>query len=111
MARFATAILALSACAATPAAAQSLPLSFVPDDEPVHVRQRGFSFPTINYTAPTGETRQRKGILVGRQVAPNTLVGVGLFETAPRLRGYSPEAAEGRAKGKRRAAIGMSLRF
>lgn len=110
MTRFATAILALSACAATPAAAQGLPLSFVPDD-PVQVRQRGFSFPTINYTAPTGETRQRKGILVGRQVAPNTLIGVGLFETAPRFRGYSPEAAEGRAKGKRRAAIGMSLHF
>ena len=111
MARFATAILVLSACASTPAAAQALPLSFVPDNEPVHVRQRGFSFPTINYTAPTGETRQRRGILVGRQVAPNALVGVGLFETAPRLRGYSPEATEGRAKGKRRAAIGLSLRF
>ena len=110
MARIATAILALSACA-TPAVAQEAPLSFVTDDEPVHVRQRGFSFPTINYTAPTGETRQRKGILIGRQVAPNTLLGVGLFETAPRLRGYSPEAAEGRAKGKRRAAVGMSLRF
>jgi hypothetical protein len=110
MARFATAMLAISACA-SPAAAQELPLQFIPDDEPVHVRQRGFSFPTINYTAPTGETRQRKGILIGRQVAPNTLVGVGLFETAPKLKGYSPEAAEGRAKGKRRAAIGMSLRF
>ena len=111
MARFAKAMLALSACAGTPAAAQSLPLLVAPDDEPIHVRQRGFSFPTINYTSPTGETRQRKGILVGRQVAPNTLVGVGLFETLPRLRGYSPEAAEGRAKGKRRAAVGMSLRF
>lgn len=110
MARFATAMLAISACA-SPAAAQELPLQFIPDDQPVHVRQRGFSFPTINYTAPTGETRQRKGILIGRQVAPNTLVGVGLFETAPKLKGYSPEAAEGRAKGKRRAAIGMSLRF
>ena len=111
MTRFATAMLALSACATTPAAAQSFPLQFVPDDEPVHVRQRGFSFPTITYTAPTGETRQRKGILIGRQVAPNTLLGVGLFETAPRQRGYSAEAAEGRAKGKRRAAVGLSLRF
>lgn len=111
MARFATAMLALSACATTPAAAQNIPLRIVPDDEPIPLRQRGFSFPTINYTAPTGETRQRKGILIGRQVAPNTLVGVGLFETASRLRGYSPEATEGRAKGKRRAAVGMSLRF
>jgi hypothetical protein len=111
MARFATAMLALSACATTPAAAQELPLPFIPDDEPIHVRQRGFSFPTINYTAPTGETRQRKGILIGRQVAPNTLVGVGLFETAPKLKGYTPEGAEGRAKGKRRAAVGLSLRF
>ena len=111
MARFATSMLAVSAWAAAPAAAQNLPLSFVPDDEPVHVRHRGFSFPTINYTAPTGETRQRKGILIGRQVAPNTLVGVGLFETAPKLKGYTPEGAEGRAKGKRRAAVGLSLRF
>lgn len=111
MARFATAMLALSACATTPAAAQGIPLRAIPDDEPVHVRQRGFSFPTINYTAPTGEIRQRKGILIGRQVAPNTLVGVGLFETAPKVRGYSPDAAEGRAKGKRRAAVGISLRF
>ena len=111
MTRFATAMLALSACVATPATAQGLPLAFVPDDEPIHVRQRGFSFPTISYTAPTGETRQRKGILIGRQVAPNALVGVGLFESAPRHRGYSPEASEGRAKGKRRAAVGMSLRF
>ena len=111
MVRFATAILALSACAATPAATQGLPLPFVPDDEPVHLRQRGFSFPTINYTGPTGETRQLKGILIGRQVAPNALVGVGLFETAPKLKGYTPEATEGRAKGKRRAAVGMSLRF
>ena len=43
MARFATAMLALSACATTPAAAQELPLPFIPDDEPIHVRQRGFS--------------------------------------------------------------------
>ena len=111
MTRFAIAILALSACATTSAAAQPLQLPLATDDEPVHIRQRGFSFPRVNYTAPTGETRQRKGILIGRRVAPNTLVGVGLFETVPKLRGYSPEAAEGRAKGKRRAAIGMSLRF
>ena len=111
MARFAAAMFALSACATTSAAAQTLPLSLGTDAEPVHVRQRGFSFPTIDYTAPSGEVRQRKGILIGRQVAPNTLVGVGLFETIPKLRGYSPEAAEGRARGKRRAAVGMSLRF
>lgn len=110
MARFAIAMLAISACA-SPAAAQHIPLRLSPDDEPIHVRQRGFSFPTINYTAPTGETRQLKGILIGRRVAPNTLVGVGLFETAPKLKGYTPEGAEGRAKGKRRAAVGLSMRF
>ena len=82
-------------------------------EDPMKAERRGFSFPIIEYTDQTGVRQQRKGIIVSQDIAPNTLIGVGLFETAPKTRGYwgdlPPNVAPRRPK--KAAAIGLNWRF
>jgi hypothetical protein len=106
-------VLALALGVAAPAAAEGvaspaqLGAAAAPEAKP-----RGFAFPIIDEVAPTGETRQRRGILVSKQVAPGALLGLGLYESMPRLRTFLPEPGSDRsAKHKRRAAVGLTIGF
>ena len=69
----------------------------------------GFSLPIVNYAAPGGTLRRKRGIIAGVQVAPRTMVGIGFFETAKKRRasndGITPE------KRSKRAALGISFQF
>ena len=82
-------------------------------EEPLQAEKRGLTFPVIEYTDQTGARQQRKGIILSQDIAPNTLIGVGLFETAPKTRGYwgdlPPNVAPRRPK--KSAAIGLNWRF
>ena len=82
-------------------------------EDPMRSERRGFAFPIIEYTDQTGVRQQRKGIIASRVIAPNALIGVGLFETAPKTRGYwgdvPPNVAPRRSK--RAAALGLNWRF
>lgn len=81
-------------------------------DPSLKLDKRGFSFPIIEYSDPTGARQQRKGIIAGQEIAPDTIVGLGLFETAPRVRGFVPEMdPSARPKKSRQAAVGLSWRF
>ena len=82
-------------------------------EPPAQIERRGFSFPVIDYRGPVGVWQQRRGIIAGKQVAPGTVLGLGIFQTAPKMRGYVGDVPHNIApKGKsRRAAVGLSMKF
>ena len=82
-------------------------------EPPAQIQRRGFSFPVIEYRAPDGVWQQRRGIIAGKQVAPGTVLGLGIFQTAPKMRGYVGDVPHNIApRGKtRRAAVGFSMKF
>ena len=81
-------------------------------EDPIQVRQRGFSFPVVEYTDERGVRQQRKGIIASKMVAPNTLLGIGFYETSPKSRGLVGEPPSNIAPRRtKRAAVGLSWRF
>lgn len=121
MARLTAMALTLPLVLAAPAAAQIVDQdgtaaltssSRLAGEAPLQIERRGFSFPIIEYTEPSGAIKQRRGIIAGAEVAPGTLVGIGLFETMPKARGFAPDpTVDGGVKRKRRAAVGLTVRF
>jgi hypothetical protein len=113
---------ALALNAAAPAAAAppepihpgNVPLmSRLAEDVPMHLEHKGFSFPVVEYVEPTGTRRLRRGIIAGKTVAPDTIIGVGVFRSSPksgRTIGEPPPASTLRRSG-RSAAIGLSMKF
>ena len=102
-----------------PAAAQwtetSLPgdgLSLSQRHAPLPVRSRGIDFPVIQYTDDRGTLQVQRGIVLGTQVAPNALLGVGLFDRAPRSRTRWLRNEELRpARKSRGPAVGLTIRL
>jgi hypothetical protein len=82
-------------------------------EDPLQIKSRGFSFPIVEYTDPRGVRQERKGIIASKTIAPDTLIGIGLFETTPKSQGYwgdvPPNVAPRRSR--RAAAIGLNWRF
>ncbi len=112
----AAAVSAVSAAAQT--ASQSSPnaissASRIIGEPPAQIERRGFSFPVIEYRGPGGIWQQRRGIIAGKRVAPGTVLGLGIFQTAPKMRGYVGDVPHNIApRGKtRRAAVGLSMKF
>lgn len=97
-----------------PEAEASAPTSLIrfKAEEPIQVRQKGFSFPVIEYTDERGVRQQRKGIIASKVIAPGALLGIGFYETAPKSRGLSGDAPSNTAPRRtKRAAIGLSWKF
>ena len=88
-------------------------VSRIVGEPPAQIERRGFSFPVIEYRGPDGVWQQRRGIIAGKRVAPGTVLGLGIFQTAPKMRGYVGDVPHNVApRGKtRRAAVGLSLKF
>jgi len=80
---------------------------------PLQVERRRFSFPIVEYTDPTGRRQQRKGIIASKMLTPDTMVGIGLFETTPKTRGYWGDVPNTIApkQPRRAAAVGLNWRF
>lgn len=79
---------------------------------PMTIERRGFSFPVVEFTEPNGARTRQRGIIASKQVASGALIGIGLFETMPKVRGFTPDlATEGAPKRKRRAAVGLTVKF
>ena len=80
---------------------------------PLQFRRHGFSFPVVEYVDERGARQQRKGIVASKMIAPDASVGIGLFETTPKSRGYwgdvPPNAAPRRSR--KVASIGLNWRF
>jgi hypothetical protein len=93
---------------------QSLPtLSRFAGEPPAQVDRRGIMFPVIEYQGTDGILRVRRGIIAGQQIAPGTVLGLGIFETAHKARGYVGDVPPNMSppKRSRRAAVGLSWRF
>ena len=87
-------------------------LSHLGRDTPTTVRRPGLAFPIANYSEPSGEWGERRGIIAGKQIAPGTVLGLGIFQTAPKMRGYVGDVPQNMApKRTKRAAIGLSVKF
>ena len=80
---------------------------------PAQIDRRGvFAFPVVEYSEPNGVWQQRRGIIAGREIAPGTVLGLGIFQTAPKMRGYVGDMPQNLApKRNRRAAVGISMKF
>lgn len=113
---FAAAVALTAPASAEPARttdSNALPsLSRLGRDEPTAVQRPGLAFPITNYSEPNGEWGERRGIIAGRQIAPGTVLGLGIFQTAPKMRGYVGDVPQNMApKRTKRAAIGLSVKF
>ena len=121
MARLSVLTCAALAVTAAPAAAEpGVPestntlssISRIIGEPPTPVERRGFSFPVIEYRGPDGVIQQRRGVIAGTKVAPGTVLGIGIYETAPKMRGYVGDVPQNLAPRKsRRAAVGVRMKF
>jgi hypothetical protein len=105
---------------ATPGAAQkvrssigALPSLTAPSRAgPAAVQRPNLAIPIVGYSSPDGASALPRGIIAGQQIAPVTVLGVGIFQRAPRMRGYVGGTPENMAPRKtKQAAIGLSMRF
>ena len=79
---------------------------------PMQIDRKGFSFPVVEYVEPNGTIQKRQGIIAGKKVAPGTVLGFGIFQTAPKMRGFVGDVPQNLApRRSKRAAIGLSMRF
>lgn len=98
---------------AAPLAADPAPIiRWAVPPEP-RVSTPGVSLPVIDYVAPDGSLKIRRGIIAGKQIAPNATVGIGLFDTLPKTQRLTPfdNPLERKPKRSRKAAVGFSLSF
>jgi hypothetical protein len=87
-------------------------LSRIGGDAQMQIARRGFSFPVIDYAEPNGLWQQRRGIIAGKEIARGTVLGLGIFQTSPKMRGYVGDVPQNMApKRNKRAAIGLSMKF
>ena len=87
-------------------------IRLAPPDQSESFSQPDLSFRNSELVAPDGSRRQRRSIIAGVEVAPDTTIGVGLFDTLPRARGTGADPRlDARSKRSRKAAVGLSLRF
>ena len=87
-------------------------ISRIIGEPPTPVHRRGFSFPVVEYRSPDGVVQKRRGVIAGTKVAPGTVLGVGLYETAPKVRSYIGDIPQNTASRKsRRAAVGLQMKF
>lgn len=94
---------------ATPALAQQ---AFAPRPitEPrLDLGKGKFSLPIVDYQAPDGTWKRGKGIIVGRDVAPNATVGLGFFKMKPKTEDGATNAPF--ATKSRKVAVGISIGF
>ena len=86
----------------------------IPAEVEPEVGSRGLSLPVINYTAPDGSLKIRRGIIAGMRIAPNASLGIGLFETLPKDRRSHESPArpmQVKQRRSRKAAIGVTVSF
>jgi hypothetical protein len=103
------------AVAAGPAAAQSAPqarstLNLTTAEPALVAGNRGFDLSIGDYVDESGARQKRRGIVFGREIAPNATVGIGLFERSRRSH-LGPQLDTVTQRRSRGAAVGLSVRF
>ena len=121
MLRHASAALAPSLLLAVTVPASAEPLSLSPEpaakgwrlpiEDGPHARGPGLSLPVINYVAPGGALEIKRGIVAGIDVAPNAIMGIGLFKILPKeRRPFATDDPLDKPKSRKSAAVGLSIR-
>jgi hypothetical protein len=107
------ALLIMALVSASPALAQEAaePALHLRSVEPQLDLGRGnLSLPLIDYQAPDGTRKRGKGIIIGRDIAPNASVGIGVFKMKPKYE--DPAGSNLPSAGKStKVSLGFSLRF
>ena len=114
-------IMLLSLFLATPSMSKSLgvtviPTSFdvgrlsalpqKPPEEPI------IAPPLVERTETDGSRMRRRGIIVGKDIAPNMTVGFGFVDRKPRKSSYSPgHQVDGSSRRSRNASMLFILKF
>lgn len=81
-------------------------------EEPIAPRDEGVSFRIAEQFEPDGSLSLRRGIIVGTEIVPDALVGIGLFEAMPkRVIRSEEERFDKIPKRTRKAAVGLRLSF
>jgi hypothetical protein len=76
------------------------------------VQRPSMAFPVIDYGAPDSSSPMPRGIIAGRQIAPGTVLGLGIFQTTPKMQGYVGDVPQNMApRRSKRAAVGLSVKF
>lgn len=113
-------IMLLALLAAAPAAGQSYSLTGarpsdawrIPHEAPAPLKEIRFTLPASDYVEPDGSLGRQRGIIAGIEVAPQAVVGIGLFDRLAKRPAQPPDpASDNGQRRSRKAAIGMSLRF
>lgn len=78
-----------------------------PTSEP-RLQVKKFAMPLTDYQAPDGTWKRGHGIIVGRDVAPNATVGLGLFRIKPKTGDGPSTPFAGKSK---KVAVGVTLSF
>ena len=103
------ALLVLGLAAAPAHAPPSGTAETIANSEPQLDLNRGkFSIPTVDYRAPDGTWKHGNGIIVGRDVSPNAMVGVGFFRMKPKFQEGTNSPL---ARKSHKVALGVSIRF
>ena len=76
----------------------------------LNLQRNGFALPIIDYTAPDGTLKRSHGIIVGRKISPNTVVGFGLFSSSPKAN-EPPESPLALPRKSKKVAIGLTMHF
>jgi hypothetical protein len=113
-------LLALST-SATSATAQSI--SLIPPDtsapawrwatQPTSaIEKSNFALPARDKYNIEASRAQQRGLMVGTNVGPATTIGLGFMSTKPRKSALSPDpVSDGRARGSRKAAVRLIMKF
>ena len=85
----------------------------IPAEAEPPLARPGVTLPVIDYTAPDGSLKLKRGIVAGVEVGPRATIGIGLFETLPKKHSLAPSdnPLERKPKRSRKAAVGFSLSF
>lgn len=112
MKRLLLAALAAAVAVAAPAHAQpsgKLLLFQLPSPDDPRPPNR-YSYDPVT-EAPPPPRRKGARMLVGTEVAPGALMGVGLFDSMPKYRGSAEERPDFEPRRKRKAGIGVLMKF
>ncbi|QNM83287.1 hypothetical protein H8M03_02780 [Sphingomonas sabuli] len=69
---------------------------------------RKFAVPVADYQAPDGTWKRGRGIIIGRNVAPNTTLGLGVFRMKPKTEDGPNTPFAGKSK---KVAVGLTMNF
>jgi hypothetical protein len=76
------------------------------------VERSNFALPPAEQYSIEGTRALQRGLMVGTKVGPAATIGLGVMSTKPRKSALSPDpVTDGRARGSRRAAVRLIMKF